>query len=154
LGSKATAQLKQKESPTTQSAGDQIDFALDALRDEWRSGLNGYKLRRDARPAINRLRERAATQHAEETLDDIALRMTHYAELTFDDRKIELQEIAKALNDLRADLAIAEEPAPPIGTLPSAISPTATKSTLRHQRRSPIFLESANLSPRSSAKCM
>jgi ATP-dependent DNA helicase RecG len=135
LGSKATAQLRKKELPTTHSAGDQIDFALDALRDEWRSGLNGYKLRRDARPAINRLRERAATQHAEEALDEITYRLTHYMELTFDDRKILLQDIAKALNDLRTDLAIADEPAPPVGTLPSAISPIATKSTSTSQER-------------------
>ncbi|MFL5761035.1 MAG: ATP-dependent DNA helicase RecG [Thermomicrobiales bacterium] len=105
------------------------------LRDEWRSGFSGYKLRRNAMPAITRLRERAPTQQAVETLSDIADRIGHYNDLPFDERKIELQAVANALNELRPDFAIADELAAPIGTLPSAISPAAGKTNANSQAR-------------------
>ncbi len=115
------------------SADDQIERALEGLRNEWRTGLTGFQLRKSAVPAIHRLQELAATQHADETLKDIEDRISNYSLLTIDEKKEALKAFATALNGLRSDFTLAAEPGLPIGTLPGAIAPTSGRQSSARQ---------------------
>jgi ATP-dependent DNA helicase RecG len=105
------------------------------LREEWRSGFNGWKLREKAVPALKRLSELAATQQAGQTLRDLADQFVSYSTWTTEERKAALESTASQLNDLRPDIEIATEPAPAIGKLPGAIAPGRTKQAARETVR-------------------
>jgi ATP-dependent DNA helicase RecG len=124
--------------PSTSTVdGDQVDRALEALRAEWRGGFNGFQLRKEAVPTIRRLSELAATQRSGQSLRDLLDRLIYYGEWTTEDRKAFLLEAANTLNELRPDLAIATEPAPPIGKLPGAIAPGRSKPSAKGSERRP-----------------
>lgn len=109
--------------PVANRQEDLVETALEALRREWRSGCTGRMVSSLALPSVQRLRQRAATQQAGSAIDDLVQRLTAYRQLQPDARKAELTELARALNALRPHLRLAEVPAAPVGTLPSAIAP-------------------------------
>jgi len=107
---------------------DLIENALDALRREWRSGFNGRVIEMLALPAIQRLRDLAATQHAAAELETVISRLSNYRELTTEGRKEELKSLAECIKALSPDLQPDRPGTQQIGKLresriPAKISP-------------------------------
>lgn len=107
----------------TTSAGS-VEFVLELLRKEWRSGGRDRLSIPQARREVERLQERAATQQAELGLKDLASRLARYKMLPSDRQKDELTSIANNLKALAPHLAIADSPALEMGKRNASIAPT------------------------------
>jgi hypothetical protein len=112
-----------RSTPTDDSApsGDHVEAALDALRREWRSGFNGRMVGMLALPAIRRLKDLAPTTSGALELRQIEDRLIRYEDLSIEQRKDELVDLANRIKAIQPDIALATAPGPEMGTLREAL---------------------------------
>lgn len=108
---------------TSQSTSAQvIDQAIEALRDEWRSGCAGPKAKLAA-VYVRRLNGRAASHELGLRLARIETQLQAYLRLPVEERRTELPLLAEELKTTKPLLEEAERPATPVGKLNSAVAP-------------------------------
>ncbi|HEU0113181.1 MAG TPA: OB-fold nucleic acid binding domain-containing protein, partial [Thermomicrobiales bacterium] len=108
---------------------DPIDAILDELRQEWRAGCSAQWSWKMALGRLEGVRKRAPSHQSEEELLALEARLRAYRDLPPDRRREELPRIAEALKAIAPTLRQLAAPAPPVGTLESALRPK--KATAR-----------------------
>jgi ATP-dependent DNA helicase RecG len=116
---------RQSASPSALGAAsnDHVETALDALRREWRNGFNGRAVEMLALPAIRRVQTLAASSQAGADLVSIAGRLERYRELTIEQRKQELVDLANQIKRLSPQLRCPETPEREYGKLRATLVP-------------------------------
>ena len=100
-----------------------VDTAVEYLRREWRDGCQAGNTYQTALGSVRRLRDLAVSAQLAAELTAVTDDLEAYAVLPVVRRRAALQQIAAALKRLAPRLQQAAAPAPPLGTLESALRP-------------------------------
>lgn len=107
---------------------DPVERAIEALRLEWRAGFNGREVRGTAIPAVRTLFNLAAAGQAHSEIADIAMNLDRYFDLTIDERKKSLADIAGRLESLKPLLRVPIGELAQVGKLNEAVAPGRARS--------------------------